>query len=167
MEDVKEYVQVSEVMTRRPVIIGLNRSIVEAANLMRRHSIGSLLIVENKLLKGIITLEDIVFKVVSKNQHCSELKVKDVMSKNVVSVTPTTDIAATMELMNENGIKQLPVMDGDNLVGFLTIKDILRLEPALVDLSLEQLKLQEDNRQKHIERIMETEGFDIDEDLFE
>lgn len=167
MGSVKDFIQVSEVMTRRPVVIASGKSIVEAAKLMRRHSIGSLLVINDKTLEGIFTLDDIVYKAVAENKTCSDLLVEEIMSKKIISVSPTDDVSDAMELMNENNVKQLPVISDGELVGFLTIKDILRIEPAMIDLTLEQVRLQEERRQRHIQTIFEKDGLDIDEDLFE
>ncbi|MBN1175723.1 CBS domain-containing protein [Candidatus Woesearchaeota archaeon] len=167
MGDVRNFIQVSEVMTRRPVVIASGKNVVEAADLMRRHSIGSLLVLNDKKLEGIFTLDDIVYKAVADGKCCSDLKVEDIMSKTIISVNPTDDVSDAMELMNENNIKQLPVISDGELVGFLTVKDILRIEPAMIDLTIEQLRLQEEHRQRHIQKIVEKDGLDIDEDLFE
>lgn len=159
-------IQVSEVMTRRPVVIVPGKTIVEASSLMKRHSVGSLIIVDDKKVLGIITLNDIVFRVVAKSLDPSKLLVEDVMSKNVVSILPTIDVRDAMELMNENGVKQLPVISQGELVGFLTFKDVLRLGPALADLTIERVRFQEESRQKQVQSIFRTEGLDIDDDLF-
>lgn len=166
MGDVKDFIQVSEVMTRRPVVLALGKTVVEAADLMRRHSIGSLLVMNDRTLEGLVTLEDIVYKVVAENNCCSDLKIEEIMSTNIVSVKPTDDVSDAMELMTENNIKQLPVISENELVGFLTAKDILRIEPAIIDLTIEQVKLQEDYRKKQLQKIVERDGLDIDEDLF-
>lgn len=167
MGDVRDFIQVSEVMTRRPVVIASGKTVVEAASLMRKHVIGSLLVMNDKTLEGIFTLDDIVYKAVAESKCCSDLKIEEIMSTDIISVKPTDDVSDAMELMNENNIKQLPVISDGELVGFLTVKDILRIEPAMIDLTIEQVRLQEEHRQRHIQKIVEKEGFDIDEDLFE
>ena len=167
MGDIDENIQVSEVMTRRPVVISEGKSVVEAAALMKRHSIGSLLVIDpDSNLLGIITLDDIVYKAVAE-MKCSVSLVDDVMSTSLITISPKDNVLSAIELMNENDIKQLPVLADGELVGFLTLKDILRIEPAMIDLTIEKIKLQEENRQRHLQRIFEKGGLDIDEDLFE
>lgn len=167
MKEVVNFVQVSEVMTRRPVVISPEKTVVDAAVLMRRHAIGSLLVMEDKDVKGIITLDDIVYRLVAENKDVSKVKVIEAMSTGVISIKPTSDVNDAMELMNENNIKQLPVLTEGELVGFLTLKDILRIEPALLDLTLEQIRSEENERQTFVQKMFEKQGLDIDEDLFD
>jgi len=160
----KDFLQVSEVMTRRPVVIESGKTVTDAALLMKRYNIGSILVVDGKKVLGIVTTDDIVFRVTAQKKPSIDVLIDDIMSTNVVTISPTATVERAMEELNANDIRQLPVMQDDELVGFITLKDIIRIEPALMDLVTDRVRNEEDLRQKHIQKLSEENV--VDEDLF-
>ena len=74
------------------------------------------------------------------------MKVKEIMTKKVMTAQPNTPIAIIAELLWKNHFTGLPVVDNDKLVGFLTSKDILKLQPELFDIFAEKYEIREQNR---------------------
>ena len=129
---------VEETMNTDVIIVGMEESIKRAAELMSKHRAGSVIVMGGKHLKGIVTAEDIVYKHVAKGQGD---KVSDVMTKDPYTITPDKTIEEASQFMAEKRIKKLPVVVGEKIVGIITASDIIRIEPALVEILLEKLKM--------------------------
>jgi signal-transduction protein with cAMP-binding, CBS, and nucleotidyltransferase domain len=125
---------VSDCMSQTPLTTAPTTSIRKCAGLMKKNKVGSIVVVDNnKKPLGIVTNQDIVFRVVSKGTNLNE-PVSKFMSTTLIRVKPEEDIFSALEVMNKNMIRHLNVIRGGELVGFLTLKDILKIEPALFDL---------------------------------
>lgn len=129
---------VKEVMRPNVITIDIEDSIKNAAGLMKKNKIGSLVVVGSRKIKGILTAEDIVYKHVSEGLGT---KVNQIMSQRLITVDPEKSIEEASKIMVENGVKKLPVMEGDNIVGIITASDIIRVEPVLYETLLERLRL--------------------------
>ncbi len=157
--------QVAEVMTRHPVVIQVGKTVVDVAILLKRYDISSVLVMKDKKVKGIIVSDDIVYRVIAQKKDPLKTLVDDVMSTDVISISPKATLEKVMLELNANNVRQLPVMDKDVLVGFITLKDILRIEPTLMDLMTERVRNEEEARQEKIQQILSQEV--IDDDLFD
>ena len=113
-------------------------TILEVAKLMKKHSIGSVIVVQDKAgkhAKGIITERDLVYKVLSKGTDPYKVNVEKVMSTPLRVVKPETSIEDAAKAMKENKIKRLPVVnDANELIGILSEGDIMKIFPVVVDL---------------------------------
>lgn len=143
---------VSEMMTIRPKTCKCDDSITEASKLLKKYDISSLIIIDKEEVKGILTVEDIVTKVVAEDKDPQKTKTRDVMIKNVINCQPQDPIEKVIETMNINSISQVPIMEGAKLVGFVTIKDILRLEPAMFEFFMDRLHVEEEKRKNFIHK---------------
>ena len=133
-----KYLSVRDTMTRLPVAVGLNTLVSDCARIMLKEDVGSLIIEENNILKGIVTEKDLVNKIIARGEDPKKTKVKDIMEKNLVTIDPNKDIIEAIRIMSANDLRRLPVIENDNLVGLLTLKDILRVQPELFDIVLEK-----------------------------
>lgn len=124
---------VKDVMNTEVKTIGEESSIQEAAEQMKKFRIGSLVVVKNSKMIGILTERDILDKVVAEAEDSSKVKVKEIMTKEVVMVAPDKDIGEAAELMMEKKIKKLPVIQGKQLVGIVTATDLCTAEPKLIE----------------------------------
>ncbi len=122
---------VEEVMNKDVKTIKPDSSVKEAAEIMSKNSIGSLVVVSDSELKGIITERD-VLKSVADGRTDSTL-VKDIMTKDVITVQPTKDIEEAADLMTKHKIKKLPVVAGGVLVGIVTASDLVAFEEKLLE----------------------------------
>ncbi len=121
---------VEEVMNKDVKTIKPDSAVKQAAEIMSKNSIGSLVVVSDSELKGIITERD-VLKSVADGRPDSTL-VKDIMTKDVITVQPTKDIEEAADLMTKHKIKKLPVVAGGVLVGIVTASDLIAFEEKLL-----------------------------------
>jgi len=138
--------RVGEVMTNNPVSVGPRDSLADCAEKMDKFNVGALLVTEDRNIHGIITQGDIVRRAFKLKEIPHNIKVQDIMQPDVVTVAPDKDIHEALMLMSNMNIKHLPVVEKEELVGLLTNKDVLKLEPQLFELISHRIELREDER---------------------
>ena len=131
---------VADLMSTKPVTCAPSLSLRECARLMKRHDVGSLLVKRDGELAGIVTAKDFVFKAAAVDVSLDE-PVSAIMSSSLRTVSPGTDFVDAVKLMNKHGIRHLPVMEGDKLVGYITMTTILKVEPQLLELLTDRIEL--------------------------
>jgi CBS domain-containing protein len=124
--------RVGEFCNRDVVIVDKDAQVLEAAQLMRTHHVGDLVVIEERGGKripvGIITDRDIVIEVVAKNITLDAVSIGDVMSFELTTVSEDDDIFDTVKLMRTNGVRRVPVVDKQGaLAGILAVDDLLGL----------------------------------------
>ncbi len=110
---------VKEIMNKA-IAVDHDISIKEASGIMSKSKIGSLIILKDSSVIGIITEKDL-----AENVGNSGKKISAIMSKNVIKVSPYDDLDIAAELMSKNKIKRLPVLDNGKLVGIITASDLI------------------------------------------
>jgi signal-transduction protein with cAMP-binding, CBS, and nucleotidyltransferase domain len=138
--------KVCDAMTANPIKVGPNTSIKDCAKIMADRKVGSLIIEEKGKLLGIIKERDIVRSVVLENKDAERSLVKDYMVKKVITIAPEVDIYEALLVMRDEDVRMLPVMNGDKIMGLLTVKDILKIQPELFEILAEKLILREEDR---------------------
>ena len=133
----KTGVSVADAMTQKPVTISPEVVLKNCAAMMKKGNIGSLIIKDKNKLQGILTEWDVVRKVVADGKDPNKLKASDVMVKNLVTISPNKDVYEAIVKMRDNDIRHLPVVKDNKLIGFLTLKDILKIQPELFDILCE------------------------------
>jgi CBS domain-containing protein len=109
-------------------------TVQEALELMVSKGVSSLPVISGPELVGIVSERDYIRKAVPRRIVPWELRVQEIMTRDVICVTRDTTIQECMERMSSNRIRHLPVVDGKKLVGVLSITDIVRaLRPARID----------------------------------
>ena len=101
-------------------------SVYEALEELENNNLGSLVVVENGKLIGIFTERDYARKVILKGRSSRETCVRDIMSDRPIFVCPDTSIEECMQLMSSKFIRHLPVLDNDQLVGVISIGDVVK-----------------------------------------
>ncbi len=149
---------VLDAMTHMPITVLHTDSVSKCAQIMAKHRLGSLLILQDDKLSGIVTEGDLIRKVLSKGLDPLQTPVHNVMSKDIISVSPHMDIHEAMLTMNNFDIRHAPVLHEEKLAGFLTLKDILRIQPELFEILAEKNKMQQPANELDID-------FDTDNDL--
>ncbi len=147
--------KVVDAMTISPISVNADTTLLECAVVMSKKHVGAVVVRDLDSL-GILTEQDIVRKVVANRVNVNE-KVKDFMETKLITISPDMDIYNALIKMRDNNIRHLPVVENNEMVGLLTIKDILKIEPELFDLIVEKFELREESR-KPINRIIPTEG---------
>ena len=148
--------KVADAMTINPISVGASTTLLECAKIMSEKHVGAVVVKSNSHSIGILTEQDIVRKAVAKGASTNE-KVKDFMEEKLRTITPDADIYDALIKMRDNNIRHLPVVEDNKMVGLLTIKDILKIEPDLFDIVVEKFELREESR-KPINRVIPTEG---------
>lgn len=142
---IKTGYKVSDAMTRKPISVAPDRTIYECSKIMLQNHVGSMLVVVKGELNGILTEQDIVRKVVAKGLDPKNTTVKDIMITNLITMQPDADIYDALVLMRDRNIRHLPIMHKKEMLGYLTIKDILKIEPELFELLVEKFELREES----------------------
>ncbi|MGD0204398.1 MAG: CBS domain-containing protein [Candidatus Bathyarchaeia archaeon] len=112
-------------MTKNVVSIGVNNSVIEAAELMGSNRVGCLVIMDGEVPIGIVTERDIVRRVVAKKMPL-DTKVSEIMSKSLITVDPDASLKEAARLMSSNKIRRLPVLKQNRLVGIVVAADFVR-----------------------------------------
>jgi len=129
-------IKVGDVMARNFISIRPDISVLAAVNLMVKKRVGSLIIQEKGLLKGILTEKDIMWAL-SKKADLSEVKVGDICTRKITTIRPSADIYNAVRTMKKSKYRRLPVVIKKKVIGMLTLKDILRIEPELFEIARE------------------------------
>lgn len=115
-------------------------SVYEALEELEDNNLGSLVVVENGNLIGIFTERDYARKVILKGRSSKETHVRDIMTERPIFVTPDSTIEVCMQLMSSKFIRHLPVLDNDQLVGVISIGDVVRYIITEKDFIIENLE---------------------------
>ena len=100
--------------------------VIEALRLMADKNVSAVLVMENDKLTGIFTERDYARKIILKGKTSADSKIREVMVSSLITITPDNDINDCMKLMTNKTIRHLPVMDGDTLVGLVSIGDVVK-----------------------------------------
>ena len=116
-----------DIMSRKVHTIDREATISEAVLEMNEHNIQSLIVRPRSATDtfGIMTMRDVVYKVVSKGLSLNEIKVFEVMTKPVIVLLPELSVKHVARLFANTKISRAPVVDGNDLVGMVTLKDLL------------------------------------------
>ncbi|MFT4303738.1 MAG: CBS domain-containing protein [Candidatus Woesearchaeota archaeon] len=142
----KTGIRVFEAMTHEPVSVNPDDSIAVCAITMKEHDVGGVLVVDGDNVLGICTEQDMVHKILADNKDYTKIKVKEVMSKNVRTIEANNDIFEAIMKMRDLNVRRMPVVNEGKFVGILTDKDILKIEPQLFDILVDQIELREESR---------------------
>jgi predicted transcriptional regulator len=119
-------------MTADPTTVKNSSSVEEAAELMRAEDIGDVLVVDrNQKLTGIVTDRDIVVRAVAGGGDVKKLRVDEVYSKDVKSVSPDSSVEDAVTMMHQEAIRRIPVVEDGKLVGIVSLGDLaVDLDPT-------------------------------------
>ncbi len=130
-----EELVVADIMTSSVVTIDPESTVYEAAKVMKDKGIGSLVVVDKDgSLVGIITVRDIVYRVVAEGRDPSSTRIVEVMSKNPYYVLDNEPVERAVEIMGSANVGHLPVLDHETfkVVGIVSKRDIVRATPHLL-----------------------------------
>ena len=116
---------VRDIMKSDVVSMPATKTIHEAAKEMASKSISCVIVTERKKPVGIVTERDLVRKVIAKEKSTEGLLIKDIMTKNPITVKPDTSIVDAARMMKRNKIRRFPIIEKGVLVGIITETDIL------------------------------------------
>ena len=126
--------------------IGPNAMVFDAIQLMDEKNVGALPVLEHGKLVGIVTERDYTRKVILRGRASKDTPVSDIMTRQLLTVNPSSSITECMRIMSERHVRHLPVLDGTSLVGILSVGDVLNwivwAQKATID-NLERYSLAE------------------------
>ncbi len=128
---------VQDVMVRQVLTIDATQNATNAARLMSKFGVSSLIVSSDDDLVGIVTERDIIVRVVSSGQDPEKVIIREIMSEPIIIVKPETPLEEAVKIMFRERIKKLPVMCRDEermkLVGIISITDVARIHPTLIE----------------------------------
>jgi CBS domain-containing protein len=124
--------KLEDIMVRNVVSVKGTMTIENAVKLMNDHDIGSLVVVERGKPAGIVTERDMLTRVLLTSIDPKKTKVSKVMSQPLIVGTTQMKLEEAVRLMIEHKIKKLPVTQDGNLVGLMTLTDVLHFQPQLL-----------------------------------
>jgi len=127
--------------SKRPVYsVGPNATVREELEIMAQHNIGALLIIDDQTLEGIFSERDYARKVALKGKSSNDAKVSDVMTSKVITINTKQSIDQCMQIMTDNHIRHLPIVNDTQVMGLISIGDVVREMIAHQKSMIEQLQ---------------------------
>lgn len=136
---IKNDIEIKDAMTHNVIKLTSDVTIADIAKLMTKNDISSV-VIEDEIIKGIVTTNNIISKVVSKNLSPQDVTA-DMVMEDYVGLRPETSLAEASKTMIENNSKVVLVTENDELKGILTLTDIVRVSPELIQIFIEELGL--------------------------
>jgi CBS domain-containing protein len=106
--------------------IAPNATVFDAIQLMADKNVGALPVIENGGLVGIISERDYTRKVILKGKSSKETPVKDIMTLELLTARPGDSVTECMHVMTEKRVRHLPVVEGGQMIGLISIGDLVR-----------------------------------------
>jgi len=117
----------ADIMSVSPRTVATSATAAEAARLMREHDIGSLPVVHNDRIVGVVTDRDLVVRVIAAGLDPDTTPVVEVASDRLVTAEASADLDEALHLMAQHQVRRLPVVEDDRLVGVIAQADVARL----------------------------------------
>jgi len=116
---------ISQTIERVVATVDENATVLEATLLMAKKEIGSVVVTSNSAIKSLFTERDLMKKVVAEKRDPNTLKIKDVMSTDLVKITSDEAPERCLQLMEEKQCRHLLVFDDDEFVGIISLRDLV------------------------------------------
>lgn len=121
--------QVKDLMSSSVITVSPDESVSQASRLLARYNIGSLPVCSSDgKIKGIVTDRDIVLRCVAAEIPVDQAKVREIMTRNVLTVSPSDELEYASRIMGDAQIRRLPVTDSGSVVGMISLGDLAKTE---------------------------------------
>ncbi len=155
--DMKSRITVGDVMTRKFVAVRPETSLYACSKEMVKNKVGSLIIKNDDKVHGILTEGDIINAMVKrKNPNIRRIQARDIAVRKLITIKPDEDILTAISKMRKSYHKRLPVVAGGKVVGMITIKDILKIQPGLFTEISDSFKIREEIEK--MQRVSQANG---------
>ena len=118
--------KIEKIMVRNVITLQTNASAYDAVKLMNKNRIGCLVVVYNGEIVGILTERDMLERVLEECKDPKETRVSEIMTRKVIVGKPDMQLIEATRLMFEEKVKKLPIVEGKQLIGLITLTDIAR-----------------------------------------
>jgi CBS domain-containing protein len=115
-------------------------SVFDALKVLAEHDVGALMVMDHGKVVGILSERDYTRKIALQGRNSKETRVAEVMTRNVIAVSPHTRTKDCMALMSQHRIRHLPVIEGSEVLGMISIRDIMNDIIADHELTIAQLQ---------------------------
>ena len=136
----KTVAELLRVKPSRVVSVRPEQTVLEAIKVLAQENIGAAIVMNGERIAGILSERDYTRKIVLKGRASDTTKVEEIMTPNVIVVSPRTKTRECMQLMTEKNIRHLPVVDEGRCIGMVSIRDIVSDIIADQDFTIEQLE---------------------------
>lgn len=133
---------IREAMTKNVTTVSGEMPVNEAAKIMEKNNIGSVIVVEGKSPVGIVTERDITYRVVALDKKPGTVNLSKIMSKSIKAIGPDATLTEASKIMAKYNIRRLPVIEGKDLIGIITNKDIVVIAPGQIEILRELSRMQ-------------------------
>lgn len=133
---------VRQLLDRKPsgvYSIRPDASVLEALELMAREDVSSVLVTEGEEVKGIFTERDYARKVILRGRNSRDTVIRELMSSQIITITPEQNIGDCMSIMTERRVRHLPVMEGGKIIGIISIGDVVKSIISDQEATIQQL----------------------------
>jgi CBS domain-containing protein len=117
-----------------------NSTVFDALKLMDKHAVGALLVMDGKKVVGIISERDYARKVILVGKSSRQTPVSEIMTRDVVCVSSERTVAECMALMTDKHVRHLPVLNGNHVIGVVSIGDLVQATISEKDFIIGQLE---------------------------
>ena len=110
---------------QEPVTAAASMTVAEAARLMKERKVGALMVIEDEKLVGVFTERDGLFRVLAEGRPGDATPLGDVMTRNPQTIGAEKPFVHALQMMHEGGFRHLPVVEGDRVIGIVSVRDAL------------------------------------------
>jgi CBS domain-containing protein len=128
---------IRDVMTPNPICLAPGATAADAARAMRDADVGDVIVSDGDTIKGILTDRDIVVRAVAEGRNPADVRVGEICSPDVQTLTPDATADDALRLMREHAVRRVPVVDGGRPVGVVTLGDLA--DDKNVDTTVEKI----------------------------
>ncbi len=114
--------------------------VFDAIQMMADKNVGALLVIEGDKLVGIISERDYTRKIALKGKSSKKTAVREILSENIITVTPSHTVEDCMRLMTEHRVRHLPVLEGNKIIGVISIGDLVNWIISAQTTTIHQLR---------------------------